>query len=364
MTGELFQPNNLSAARPAFVPLEDPAVEEEVRSVLEDVYGLPCPANAPVFRLAGEGFASRGFRVELPEGAVFLKSRPGPGAVEDLAQEAARADRLGGRGVPMARAIPARDGGWVGFRGGAAWALYGFVEGDYFSGAGGELYAAARVFGQLMRAASDLGPADEAGAPAFWEELEGLVEAGARQGPGHDGVADLCRAHGRTIAESLARVREARALLEGERRVVHLDYHPLNLLMKDGAVAAVVDLEVLWPYPVLPALGFAAYKLIRQMMLDPGVRERERAQPALVERWLAGWRAALPKAAYRPEELGLGARYRALALIHLILDACLRRDDHAQDYDLAKQVRSLYEIDLIFAAGRAWEAVSRTILRT
>src|SRR5262249_3833851 len=162
-----------------------------------------------------------------------------------------------------------------------------------FSGAGGELEAAARVFGRLTRAASELGsgsaPVEQSGAPAFWEELEGLVEAGARRGPGHGGMAELCRAHRPTIRESLARGRAARALLEGERRVCHLDYHPLNLLMKDGKVAAVVDLEVLWPYPVVPALGCAAYKLIRQMMVDPGVRECERARPALVERWLAGW---------------------------------------------------------------------------
>jgi hypothetical protein len=131
---------------------------------------------------------------------------------------------------------------------------------------------------------------------------------------------------------------------------MHLDYHPLNLLMRDGEVVCILDLEHLKPYSVLAGLGFAGYKLIRQAMVNEQTRRVEFANPSLFRRWLAGWARSFPQIKFSPTELLLGARYRVLSLIHFILEAWLRRGDDRFNYDLAKQIGSLYEIEAI-AAG-------------
>jgi hypothetical protein len=124
---------------------------------------------------------------------------------------------------------------------------------------------------------------------------------------------------------------------------MHLDYHPLNLLMNDGHVACVVDLEHLKPYSVVSGLGFAAFKLIRQAMVD-----NELSGAAVLPVWLQTWQKTFPHDRFTVTELGLGARARILKLISLILDASLNRGDQRSSYDLEKQILSLYEADVIF----------------
>jgi len=144
------------------------------------------------------------------------------------------------------------------------------------------------------------------------------------------------------ILKSLNEVEKHRELLNARVLPVHLDYHPLNLLMVDERVACVVDLEHLKPYSVVSGLGFAAFKLIRQMMVEGEFRERELRERTAVSTWLRGWRKSFPGDGYTGAELGIGAKARILKLIQIILG------DERLSYDLEKQIVSLYEAEIIF----------------
>jgi Ser/Thr protein kinase RdoA (MazF antagonist) len=135
--------------------------------------------------------------------------------------------------------------------------------------------------------------------------------------------------------------------IEVQWGLTHTDYHPLNLLMKNEKVVCVLDFEDLQRYPLIAALGFGGYKLIRQMMVDPAIRERDRLQPTLLRRWLRGWEKSFPDVSLKAETLNLSTKYRVLSLIHTIFYTYLRLNDDSFNYDLAKQIGSLYEIDTI-----------------
>ncbi len=154
--------------------------------------------------------------------------------------------------------------------------------------------------------------------------------------------------HRTTIMNCLSEVEKHRELLNGRVLPVHLDYHPLNLLMMDERVVCVVDLEHLKPYSVVSGLGFAAFKLIRQAMVDEELRERELRERRAVSTWLSGWGKSFPEDRYTGSELGIGARARILNLIYLILDASINKGDERFSYDLEKQIVSLYEVEVVF----------------
>ncbi|HEY0366170.1 MAG TPA: hypothetical protein VGC73_06835, partial [Pyrinomonadaceae bacterium] len=157
--------------------------------------------------------------------------------------------------------------------------------------------------------------------------------------------------HCGTILAGLSEVQKHRELLNSRVLPMHLDYHPLNLLMMDDRVVCIVDLEHLKPYSVVSGLGFAAFKLIRQAMVDGEFRERELQEPCAVATWLRGWQKSFPDDEYTATELGIGAKARILTLIRLILDASLNRNDERFSYDLEKQIVSLYEVEVVFSDG-------------
>lgn len=323
---QLFQPNNLSRRRPEFIPIEDPQIE----LVLREHYAL---RDVRVLAFRGANVSSQNFKIETTAGCPFLKVRE---FSERVLSEARLTFALSELGQKVPRIIRSRDGELVSVADEKCWVLYEFQEGDYFTGAG--LLSAAETFGELTRAAEPLFP--RAG-------VEDAVPSGLKELLERAALDD----HREMILRNLGEVEAQRELLNRSHRPMHLDYHPLNLLMKDDAVVCVVDLEHLKPYSVLAGLGFAALKLIRQAMVDDAFRARELRERAAVETWLRGWQKTFPEDRFTPAELGLGARSRILKLIHLILDAVLNRHDDRLAYDLEKQILSLYEADVIFGHG-------------
>ncbi|HEU4832876.1 MAG TPA: aminoglycoside phosphotransferase family protein [Pyrinomonadaceae bacterium] len=302
---KLFEPNNLSRRTPEFTPF------------------------AQVSAFVGANVSANNFKIETPSGKYFLKSRE-QSAVEKMRAEAELTFALGELGQKVPRIIRSPDEELVSSIAGKCWVLYEFQEGDYFSGNGGELLAAAEVFGELTSAAQSL--FSDAGVE---DAVPGrLIELLDRSSIEVD--------HRTKILESLSEVEKHRELLNGRVLPMHLDYHPLNLLMIDERVACVVDLEHLKPYSVVSGLGFAAFKLIRQAMVDEEFRERELKERTAVATWLRGWRKSFPGDEYTSGELGIGAKARILTLIQIILG------DERLGYDLQKQITSLYEVEVVF----------------
>lgn len=347
---ELFQPNNLSRVRSEFTPVQDLSFCREMAAALNSCYDLPDLSSLRLSSFVGANVLSQNFLVELESKRYFLKWRRGEDQ-NGLKHEAKLAAGLIKMSSKVPRVICTKAGSHVCAWKQSCYALYVFEVGDYFTGRGKELDSAAEAFGELTAAtARVLGqPTQLRGVESsFLEELGTLLKEGIINTD--PGVATLCQEHHRMVLEQLQEVRAKRALVESQFLPMHLDYHPLNLLMRDGEVGCILDLEHLKLYPVLAGLGFAGYKLIRQAMVNEQVRAVEFANPSLFRRWLEGWAKSFPHIQFSPTELGLGARYHVLSLIHFILGAWLRRGDDRFNYDLAKQIGSLYEIEAI-AAG-------------
>ena len=319
---KLFQPNNLSRRRPEFDPIQD----ETIGSFLGERYALPPLTSVSVYR--GANVSSQNFKLEAASQSWFLKAREAElaGRMRNEAQLTFALSELGQR-VP--RIVRSRDDELVTVSDDRSWVLYEFQEGDYFTGQDGEMQAAAETFAELSLAAKPLFSSDAVAEDPLPHGLDELLDR-----------APLSVSHRAMVLNQLHLVRE---VLTHPVTPMHLDYHPLNLLMKDGRVACVVDLEHLKPYPVVAGLGFAAFKLIRQAMVN-----YESDGAATV--WLRAWQERFPEDRFSVTELGLGARSRILKLIYLILDASLNRGDNRSNYDLEKQIISLYEADVIFGS--------------
>lgn len=307
---KLFEPNNLSRSHPDFTPL------------------------AQISAFVGANVSANNFKIETDDAKYFVKSRKRD-ATEKMRAEAELTWTLSELGQKVPRIIRVQ-GELVSAVADRCWVLYEFQEGDYFSGSGDELKAAAEAFGELTRAAESLF-ANAVVEDAVPSGLTELLDRSAIKAE-HRGI----------ILKSLTEIEQHRELLNGRVLPMHLDYHSLNLLMIDQRVACIVDLEHLKPYSALSALGFAAFKLIRQAMVDEEFRARELRERNAVSTWLRGWQKSFPDDAYTATELGVGAKARILKLIHLILDAFLNHNDDRFSYDLEKQITSLYEAEVIF----------------
>src|SRR5688572_12956749 len=250
---ELFLPNNLSRTKPEFTTVHDIRLSREISEALASHYDLPDVSKLRLSSAVGANVLSKNFLVEIGDERYFLKWR----RVEDqnaLKHEAQLAARLAEMGSKVPRVICARDGSLASEWKESCGALYVFEDGNYFSGQGNELSSAAEAFGELTAATTRMpGQPTQAGEPAFLGQLDVLLKDGFNT---DDAVASLCREHYEYVLEQLDDVRANRQLVESKFLPMHLDYHPLNLLMRDGEVVCILDLEHLKVHPVLAGLGF------------------------------------------------------------------------------------------------------------
>lgn len=347
----LFQPNNLSRTRPEFLPVNDAALRAEVETLLRDAYEFSDLQNLSIARFEGANISSQNLKVSTKAADWFLKSRDNTGRDRFVAEVQLNQELLD-VGQPVPRIIPASTGSLTHSDEWKTWALYEFQEGNYFAGNYVELGAAARSFGKLTLAAKGLSVVAEdidlSGEVSFLDDLQELLLPDFLNNSGDHCLIELCTEHRQTILENIEGAREYQSLLTGARLPLHLDYHPLNLLMKQGQVVCILDLEHLSYYPVVAGLGFAAYKLIRQAMVNPEFRSQELGKPVAVRRWIDAWQESFPDYAFTSAELGVGARFRILKLIHLIVESSVKRGENRSNYDLPKQIHSLYEADVVF----------------
>src|ERR1041384_1813915 len=146
---KLFQPNNLSRRRPEFDPIQD----ETLGSFLGERYALPPLTSVSVYR--GANVSSQNFKLEAASQSWFLKAREAEfaGRMRNEAQLTFALSELGQR-VP--RIVRSRDDELVTVSADRSWVLYEFKEGDYFTGEGSEMGAAAKIFAELSLAAQQL----------------------------------------------------------------------------------------------------------------------------------------------------------------------------------------------------------------
>jgi hypothetical protein len=345
----LFRPDDLSAESPVLENCPSGAASR-ARGLLRREYGI---AEEPTIRrFAGPGVVSENLLVEAGGARYVLKTRRGRQA-RRLPEELELAERVSARGVPVPPVFRTLDGRRVLSEAGGTRTsvLFRFVDGTYFRGTDAELADAGRVFALIADPERD-GRPPEPGGHHPGEIATDLRELLALAVAGPDAVGEICRRHRHELQSGIEEIDERGDLLCSQQALIHTDYHPLNLLMSEGRVTCVLDFEDVQRYPVSAALGFGGYKLIRAAILARGLKSplKGRALP-WVRGWRDAWQARFPGSTYSPSELGVGARFRVLSLIQLILGSHLRDDDPRLNYDLPKQVRSLYEIVEVFGGA-------------
>jgi Ser/Thr protein kinase RdoA (MazF antagonist) len=338
---KLFQPNNLSLLKPEFIPVADTELIDAVRSLL-DQYGVSARQLA-VSSAAGANVTSQNLRVQTNGKSYFLKRRR-LDHLTKIEDEARLTAMLAEHGAKAPRIISNGNKRSVSVAGESCCVLYEFVEGTYFSGSGGELDSAAEAFAELSKIAIESRIFSEQPVSTPLNQLEDLLTKS--QLASDIQVAQLIETHAASILRVFEHVQAYRARIEATVVPLHLDFHPLNLLMKDERVECVLDFEHLKPYPVMAGVGFAGLKLIRQTLT--AVEKRGTAS-SLVRQWVDMWSRSFPNLPVSPEEFRLGASYRVLVLISFILDSWLSKGDARFNYDLEKQITSLYEIEALGA---------------
>ena len=344
---EPFLPNNLSRSRVEFLPTES-STDQQVRQVACDGFSLNNITS--IMRIGNAGILSANYLVEAENRRLVLKARlSGNGVSVRLSQEIALAARLKAAGLPVPQALLTPQGKCVYELFGSVWACFQYCTGNYFQGHLGELEASAISYAALAFALREdsprLGKFSEGKLIA---DLATLVLTTTNP-PDYDPVmATLYRRHREELLQVIDLVTLKQEFLEAQCQLMHTDFHPLNVLMENGRVSAILDFEDVKLYPVAAASGFAAYKLIRQSLVGMPVAGRMREAERLVDCWLTEWSRLMASQTLNRHALGEGALYRVLGLLHVMLDAWLRSGDNRFNFDFQKQMDSLREIGIIF----------------
>lgn len=345
---ELFLPNNLSRSGIDLMKV-DARVNAQVRDVMRRSFGYSDLVS--IQAIGNAGILSANYFVTTTELGLIVKARPGVGRVaRRLEKEAALTKQLLALGIPVPCALASSNGRYVVEAFGSSWGCFRHVLGNYFQGRPGELLAAARGFAALSAALRESAPLPGAAADegALVEDLGEMVRATPIPPRYDETMAVLYSAHRNALLGVIDRVLKARLMIESCTQVMHTDYHPLNILLQEGQLTAILDFEDIKSYPVAAASGFAAYKLIRQALVSVPATERIREARDLVALWIMECSSHLPDLSLSVRVLGEGALYRVLGLLQRMFDAWLRKRDTRFNFDFLKQMGSLYEIEMIF----------------
>nr|QIY72253.1 phosphotransferase [Streptomyces sp. RLB1-33] len=241
-----------------------------------------------------QGLLNRGYRLRTTRGRYFLKHHFDPETADPvaIARQHRATQRLADLGVPVAPPLTGTDGRTVAVIGGHAYALHPWIDGRHRHGGQLTTEQCARL-GTLLgvvHASLERVMPTEGRAPARPTGVTGATEGSAgaggsaRAGAGGSAAAEgVDPARGADPADTFAlidrllaqvrrhrpydafdelarhRLLERRALLErhADRRPpqggsvgwVHGDFHPFNLLYRDGEPAAIVDWDRLGVHP-------------------------------------------------------------------------------------------------------------------
>ncbi|MET7594898.1 phosphotransferase [Streptomyces sp. NPDC005481] len=209
-----------------------------------------------------QGLLNRGYRLCTTRGRYFLKHHFDPETADPaaIARQHHATRRLADLGVPVAPPLAATDGRTVAVVGGHAYALHPWIDGGHRHGGqltGEECRRLGALLGLVHACLERVMPADG--------RAPGKPADGANPADTRALIDDLLwhvnRRRPPDAFDELARHRllERRALLEehADRRPprggsvgwVHGDFHPYNLLYRDGEPAAIVDWDRLGVQP-------------------------------------------------------------------------------------------------------------------
>lgn len=182
--------------------------------------------------------------LQTGRGVVLVKRRAaGRDAAGHVAFSHAVHERLAGMGFPLAGLIRTRQGAGAVVIAGGVYEVFAFVQGARYVRSEAETVEAGRVLAMFHKQLGAFAPAGQPQPGSFHGSAvvtAALAEIPARLG--RDDLAPVCRSLALLYETATARVR-AQGIASWPRQVIHCDYHPGNLLYRDGAVCAVLDLD-------------------------------------------------------------------------------------------------------------------------
>jgi len=291
MTIPLFAPDRFSGSRPQFGATTKFS-ENIVRQIVDDNFGsLGRPDE--IQQIAGLSIEQAesieanacNFRFRCGSGDYVFKYVLRQDIIGDLERQLAMCEWLWKQGLPVAKPIKADDGSRMIAAGEARAYVLQFVEGHYFAGEDLEIEPAGRALGALMAA---LGKTPDElslrrSRPPYFTTEEYATLSRLRDGRrfwetdfgGRN--AEILKATWDVVESGFEEINaRADALNDLPRQLTHFDVHPHNLLMKDGEVNAILDLDACYQLPVELGVGFATAKLMKRV----GTARLANARPA------------------------------------------------------------------------------------
>lgn len=337
----VFAPDNLSPPRAEYRRVVDaglPIDAAGLSATLKEFYGLDAdPQRLETFQ--GANVTSWNLRLRS-DCAYNVKVRPRKlkAATGAECETHARLHRLG---APVPAVVANVRGQLITEADRVVVAVYEFVEGSYFTGSFDQWVAAGRLFSAL----SSVDRSDGGGRASRELEIRGIVSKAADHAACEP--ADLA-----LLEKTVRRISPQLVALPLVEKPLHLDFHPLNVIFPDHDPPVALDFEHFRQSSAAVGLGFACYKFSRERIAKlgprilPGVRDETRV-------WTEAWNARNADAWVPAGRavLGTGAAIRVFELLGLITGE-IDRGERRFEYDLAKQLRSLVEIDAIFFGHR------------
>ena len=285
------------------------------------------------------------------EGVFLLKRWSRSAKAADLEKTLALMSWLELRQIPVPEPIKFLDGEVLLSLDSGAWSLFSFIEGEYFSGAGDQLEAAAEMSGRLMETLSQL-PSNywpESGAKYFttsdsdllnrvkdtssnWNKLFGAEYASLST----EGWPVLMREWDQLFDSGLGD-----AIVQAS----HFDLHPHNILVSRNTVTALLDFESCKLMQPGYALSFGALKQCRQTVALHQLKE----SAALVgARYTTRLVDCYPDADHIVSRIGDFAVSEALRRICIILRLNLESGDKTWNHVLPIQLGHIGEARALF----------------
>jgi len=349
----VFAPDLFSSHRPIWSQTS-PDIADRIRDLIGARYpALGLIEGAPE-QIGAMEVNTSNYRVDIAGSKWVLKRWSSNRDQSEIRANCELLRWLDQRDVPVAVPWPSDSSDPLVIEDTAAWALFPYIEGDYFAGDGGQPGEAGRVIGSLFTVLATAPESLHGGmAPQLLsgadDELLKRVFGERRRWRevlGDDDTRLLERYADRIqMIWSALRAKPPDA---GDLQRSHYDLHPHNILFSNGNIVAILDFDACQRQQPGYGLAFCAMKLVRQAMVG-------RAEDASAEEVFADFRDALlsgyPPAADYIDDFSKLAQAEVLRRILLILRLNFDKSNSSWNHVLRIQLGHLDEIVRIFPSS-------------
>lgn len=339
----LFKAYDISRRKPDLTTVHSEDLKKDILYILQKGYDI-FDRNIGVEMISSQNQTRKNFLITTSNKKYLLKYTPDLKRKDRIVWEAELARTLNRKNIPLTQSINTTlDKPFISWKN-KIYTLYEFEEGEHFCGTAREYKTAAEYFAKLSKFSTQLSKLTKNTLEtSFLDELPELIDEILKTEPKSQ-LGKLCYKHKEILKQTQTDILRNKAEIEKSKIITHLDYHPSNLIVRNHKVVSILDLETVQLYYAQVSSGFASYKLIRHILMRSDSKKRKTLSSKLIKQWQFIWNKNMPDIKLNATQLARGAQYRILFLINLILKRHVKEQNTSSDYDLEKQILSLYEI--------------------